>query len=1580
MSKQSWFLAGALALGSIAVVVPMSHVAVAADPPAPFAAYDSIDAPMPGNVPSLGYEATSTSEFGDLVQLAPGPRALDSVTVMLSSWGCETGSGTTCSTGEGATFDHDLTLHLYQYDPSPGGTGVGAEILQRTDNFAIPYRPSADPDCAGGRWQATDGGTCYSGFATPVTFDFDGTVNLPANLIWTVSYNTSHRGYAPIGESAPCYTDGNGCGYDSLNVGLSGLGAPSAGTDLDHDDTILNSTWDGAYCAPPAGTLRIDAGCWTGYRPMATISTIATSEIETTEVVKAANTTWRFFDDNNLFGAVTGSYVVGPDTAPIGNGSAQLTVNSTSQGQAFAKSMLGGTRLDRITDLEYSSNQTAGPLAPALQFPVRYAGTAGAYQGRLVYEPIYTLGVGPVPAGWQHWDTLAGRWWATGNTPGSAICNTSIPCTWAQIIQNFPNAVINPGQGSMIFKVGSGVASFTGQVDAFTVGVDDGTGNISTTTYDFEPTTQCSTDCYVDANSGNDLNGGTSASDAKKTIQAGVNQVDTNGTVHVAAGTYAEDVVISDTISLLGAGIDSAIVRGPTVGGTSATITVGAPDVHISGFTVTRQGNATGTWNLSTLNSAGIAIQGLTNSATISGVKLLGNRTAIDINNSNGNTIVDSFIEDNRTGIILRNQTDDTTVTGNVIADNWTVGVLFLDASGGTNVPVQSAANSTFRGNSISGNWYGGVVDRQTGGSLPAPGDNAKNFSGNWWGTTTPVVTTDNSAEPGYAAQIPAPIGTATNPGGAPDIAGPASANLDFTPLLESGTDTDAGTIGFQGSTAAITVHADGAQTGTGSRLQEGVDTVDAGGEVHVRAGSYVEPVPANITKSLSLLGPNAGISPNDSTDPLDPNAARVAEATISPAAGDVALRVGASGVTIDGFTFTDAGTAGSSTTTIIGAGGNFGGLANDFAVLNNVFDGITRTAVYTNGPATMTGVTVDDNRVADATRADGCGTGPVAAGNCGRQLFNLWQADDVSFSGNVVFAAAGNGDRTRVVQVTFPNSPSLHTGTGDNIVIRGNTIRNACVYTCISLAAGADDVAIVGNDVDVDAGNIVQLYTNWTGGRVQIDHNAFHAANGAALIVEATAADLSEVTVTRNAILGGVANPLAATLGAPCNWWGQPSGALVAQLIGHASGINPLGSTDLDGTCQVPAAPTTAAPTPTTTAPPASIPPTGLATPDFTPVTPTRVFDTRTGTPDHLRVVTKAPIGPGQPLEVKLTDLGGLVPAKGVGAVSINVTSTRSQGDGYVSVGPCGSTNLSSSVNFQAGSDRANAVVTPVSADGTVCIASSVATDVVVDVNGWFTDVPGLHTLTPTRVFDTRTGTAGLRTVAKTPLQPGVRLEVKLADLPGGLVPATGVGSVSLNVTSTRSVGDGFVTVSPCTTDDAVSNLNFQGGDDAANLVLTPVSASGTVCFTASAATDLVVDINGWLGTPSGFTAVNPARVADTRTGAGLVSVPVGALVPGATLQVKLTDLPGGLVPATGVGAVALNVTSTRAASDGYLTVSPCGAANDVSNVNFQAGRDRANAVLTPVSAAGTVCITASQPTDVVIDVTGWFSDHPAG
>lgn len=299
------------------------------------------------------------------------------------------------------------------------------------------------------------------------------------------------------------------------------------------------------------------------------------------------------------------------------------------------------------------------------------------------------------------------------------------------------------------------------------------------------------------------------------TITAAIAAAANGDTIQVCSGTYNEEVTVNkDGVRIIGVGSGVTTVSGPIDGvAGGSTFHLNASNVELAGFTITRAGNNATDWNNANLTSAGVAIQGLSYTGNVIHDNVItGMRTAIDINASGGHTVRNNMIDFNHTGMIMRNQTDNLMVVENFITNNRTVGVLFLDASGGTNSPVQTALNSNFANNNISGNWYGDIVDRQTGGSLPAPGTtNMKRFSGNWLGTSAPVVTTANSAEPGYGVHIPVAYGgTATDPGGQPNIAGPASANIFYSPLLTSGTDTNVetragrGVSGFQGGPIKI--------------------------------------------------------------------------------------------------------------------------------------------------------------------------------------------------------------------------------------------------------------------------------------------------------------------------------------------------------------------------------------------------------------------------------------------------------------------------------------------------------------------------------------------------------------------------------------------------------------------------------------------------------------------------------------------------------------------------------------------------------------------------------------------------------
>jgi hypothetical protein len=217
--------------------------------------------------------------------------------------------------------------------------------------------------------------------------------------------------------------------------------------------------------------------------------------------------------------------------------------------------------------------------------------------------------------------------------------------------------------------------------------------------------------------------------------------------------------------------------------------------------------------------------------------------------------------------------------------------------------------------------------------------------------------------------------------------------------------------------------------------------------------------------------------------------------------------------------------------------------------------------------------------------------------------------------------------------------------------------------------------------------------------------------------------------------------------------------------------------------------------------------------------------------------------------------------------------------------------------------------------------------------------------------------------------------IEVSVTDL-AGFVPASGVDSVSLNVTVTNPVSAGFITVYACGIRAAVSSVNYVAGQTVANSVIAPISPRGTICFYSQSETDVVVDINGWFKASAGFAGFSPQRLLDTRLGApdALRAVPKSKVGGAYILEVRATQLLG-LVPTSGVAAVSLNVTVTDPSTAGFVTVYACGTREQVSSVNYAQGQTVANAVIAPVSNTGTICIFAQGPTELIVDINGWFA-----
>jgi len=258
------------AVSVLAVLMAIQSAAKAVD------VYNSMPTPYPYNPASLGYQATSTAEFGDYIGLAGTARSLTTVSVAMSDWAVrsdymtEIGGVWTPKPGyehvvmTSAGFNHDLTLNLYTVVSSGSVPVVGTTIASKTISAFIPWRPAATQFKADGvtledHWTAPNGST-YHGSQSTVTFDFTGNnVTLPDELVFGLAYNTNTYGAAPIGKSGP---------YESLNFACD-VPVAQVGIDVNPNAVMWNTSYAGFYTDLGVGgtsTFRQDTN-WAGNVP-----------------------------------------------------------------------------------------------------------------------------------------------------------------------------------------------------------------------------------------------------------------------------------------------------------------------------------------------------------------------------------------------------------------------------------------------------------------------------------------------------------------------------------------------------------------------------------------------------------------------------------------------------------------------------------------------------------------------------------------------------------------------------------------------------------------------------------------------------------------------------------------------------------------------------------------------------------------------------------------------------------------------------------------------------------------------------------------------------------------------------------------------------------------------------------------------------------------------------------------------------------------------------------------------------------------------------------------------------------------
>jgi alpha-tubulin suppressor-like RCC1 family protein len=355
-----------------------------------------------------------------------------------------------------------------------------------------------------------------------------------------------------------------------------------------------------------------------------------------------------------------------------------------------------------------------------------------------------------------------------------------------------------------------------------------------------------------------------------------------------------------------------------------------------------------------------------------------------------------------------------------------------------------------------------------------------------------------------------------------------------------------------------------------------------------------------------------------------------------------------------------------------------------------------------------------------------------------------------------------------------------------------------------------------------------------------------------------------------------------------------------------------------------------------------------------FTPVAPTRVYDTRTS--GH-QIQARSGVG--------LTFPADLVPADAT-AVVFNLTGTGATQSTFLAIGSLAgpSPYNTSNLNLASGETRANLVTSPIGgagAHGVWVEAGPGAADAIVDLAGYYTPSTGSKytTLAPQRVLDTRDSV---------PVGPGGSVTLDLS----AQVPA-GATSAVFNLTGTDVTGSTFVTAYPAgqAKPDA-SNLNLEAGQTNPNLVTVQLSADRKVTLAnAHNSVDLIADLAGYYSPDStlSFFPLSQIRALDTRDTNGNPRQPLG---PEGTHSLDFS----GYVP-DGARAAVYNLTATNVTGSTYLTAWPdFNPRPSASNLNVVPGQTAANMAITALGTdAKAQLFNHVGRTDAIADLAGYFS-----
>jgi hypothetical protein len=249
-----------------------------------------------------------------------------------------------------------------------------------------------------------------------------------------------------------------------------------------------------------------------------------------------------------------------------------------------------------------------------------------------------------------------------------------------------------------------------------------------------------------------------------------------------------------------------------------------------------------------------------------------------------------------------------------------------------------------------------------------------------------------------------------------------------------------------------------------------------------------------------------------------------------------------------------------------------------------------------------------------------------------------------------------------------------------------------------------------------------------------------------------------------------------------------------------------------------------------------------------------------------------------------------------------------------------------------------------------------------------------------PCRISDTRLGPGPL---GGPRMNGGEVRSIQVPQSPCG-VPQ-GAAAYVLNVTVVPAGQLSYLTLWPTgQSQPVVSTLNSLDGRIKANAAIVPAGNVGAVSVFVTNPSDVILDVSGYfvsstVASSLAFYPLTPCRIADTRLPQGAFGGP--SLVGGQS-RTFAPPISACALPA-GAQAYSLNFTVVPHGPLGYLTTWPAGQAQPfVSTLNAPTGTVVANAAIVPAgSPNGGISVYATDTTDLIIDVNGYFAaPAPAG